>query len=90
MLDLATSTERLNLTYALNSNPCGNLYDWCSSNSYPWTQKLNLHLIITATVQKYRIWASKIIDFNICSNNFNNLVKLQESLGDGVNDHYIV
>ena len=89
ILDLAAATERLNLTDALNSNPAGNLYDWRSSNSYPWTQKLNLHLTITATGQKYRILASRIVDFNIYSNNFNNLVKLQESLGDGVNDHYI-
>nr|WEU80699.1 HA1-cCPE [synthetic construct] len=89
ILDLAAATERLNLTDALNSNPAGNLYDWRSSNSYPWTQKLNLHLTITATGQKYRILASKIVDFNIYSNNFNNLVKLEQSLGDGVKDHYV-
>lgn len=89
ILDLAAATENLNLTNALNSNPGGNFYSWSSANSYPWTKKVNLHLTITSTGQKYRILASKIVDFTIYSNNFNNLIKLQESLGNGLNDHYI-
>lgn len=89
ILDLAAATESLNLTNALNSSPLGNLYDWRSTGSYPWTRKLNLNLTISASGERYRILVSKSVDFILYSNNYGNLVKLSQSLGDGTNDHYV-
>ncbi len=89
ILDLAAATESINLTDGLNLNPFGNLYSWTSNGSYPWTKKLNLNITITDSGQRYRILASKTVDFSLYSNNMNNLVRLSESLGDGTNEHYV-
>ena len=89
ILDLAAATENLNLTVSLTTNPFGNLYDWYSTNKYPWNKKVNLYLTVTDNNEKYRILASKNTDFTIYSNNFNNLIKLEVSLGNQEVDHYI-
>lgn len=89
ILDIDAATESLNLTNALNTTVLGNLYDWRSTGYYPWTKKLNLNLTISANGERYRISVSKTVDFVIYSNNYGNLVKLSQSLGDGTNDHYV-